>query len=409
MRILYIVHQFFPESYTGTERFVLNTAKQMQRMGHHVEVLTYSRENNNNFLFQDGAMYKSYEFQGVSVIAVKHKKVPEHIGFNIFDSEISPLLKEIITKENYDVVHIAHPMRLGSAIKIAALAGLPVVLTLTDFWLMCPRGIAVTSKGELCLNFEKGVKCIENCYGKSFRNKIELRRSEFEELIGSANCVVAATVFLRQIFLINYPDLKIDMIRFGEDYANVKPNMKNYSKDSTITLGFLSTLQPHKGAHVLLEAFKKANMNNLEVKIFGHYFSEINYYKELVDKYNFENVEFCGEYKYEDMSQILNDVDLIVVPSIWWENSPLVLLSALAHNVPAIVSNLGGLTEIVKDGENGFIFDAGDAESLAEVLKKICRDPTVLNDMKKMLHHPPRIEEQAFDYEKIYIRLVNKA
>jgi glycosyltransferase involved in cell wall biosynthesis len=83
-------------------------------------------------------------------------------------------------------------------------------------------------------------------------------------------------------------------------------------------------------------------------------------------------------------------------------------LSALAHNVPVIVSNFGGLTEIVEDGKNGFSFEAGNAESLANILKIISEDPTILNNLKENLHHPQRIEEEAFEYEKIYLDQVNK-
>lgn len=407
MRILYVVHQFFPKWYTGTERFVLNTAKQMQRMGHHVEVLTYGFEDNDGFLFQDGGMYKNYQFQGVPVIAVRHRKVPNDILLNIFSEEIEPLLRKIITKERYDVVHMAHLLRLGSAGRVAASAGLPVILTLTDFWLMCPRGIAITPGGELCQSSEAGAKCIKNCFGVAYKDKIVSRCAAIDELIKSAGCMITATNFLKQILERNYPQIRLKLIRFGEDYINVMPNTRTYSNGSDITLGFLSTLQPHKGAHVLLRAFKLANKNNLNLKIYGHYFCEMDYYKKLSDEYN-EKVEFCGEYKYEDMPGILNTVDIVVVPSLWWENSPLVILTALAHNVPVIVSNLGGLTEIIKDGENGFSFEAGNAESLRKVLEKISEDPGILNDIKDKIRHPPRIEEEAFEYEKIYVQLLDQ-
>jgi len=405
MRILYVVHQFFPNHFTGTERFVLNTAKQMQRMGHKVEVLTYCHED-DAMLLKNGIFYKNYEYQGISVISIRHKKIPPDVSFDIFDNELLNFLKNIITKEKYDIVHVAHPMRLGSAVKIAVNAGLPIVLTLTDFWLICPRGIAVTSKGELCHNSNRGSKCAIDCGFP--KKKLMDRLASTDEILKSSDCIVTATRFLRRIFEINCQDFKAEFIPFGEDYSNVIPNSKKYSEKSEINFGFLSAVQPHKGAHILLDAFKRANMDNSRVSIYGHYFGESIYYTNLKEKYESNKVQFFGKYIYEDMAKIFNKIDLLVVPSIWWENSPLVLISALAHSVPAIVSNLGGLNDIVKEGTNGFVFEAGSAESLSNVIKNICSDPTILNDVKKSLRHPARIEEQAFEYEKIYIRLLDE-
>ncbi len=406
MRILYVVHQFFPRWYTGTERFVLNIAKQMQRVGHYVEVLTYGFKEDEGFSLKNGAMVKRYKYQGIPVISIRHQNVPQDIRFvfEIFDAEIEPLIKTIITIKNYDIIHVAHPVRLGTAIKISILSGLPIVLTLTDFWLACPRGIAVTSKGELCRDSEEGTRCIRDCFGDMYKNKIMDRRFEINAILKNIDCIVAATDSLKQIFEESYPELTLSLVRFGEDYSDVVTNKRTYSKDSVITLGFLSTLQPHKGAHILLEAFNKATSSNIQIRIYGHYFENEDYYNTLIKNYK-NKVEFCGEYRYEDMPIILNDIDMIVVPSVWWENSPLVLLRALAHNVPAIVSDLGGMTEIVTDGENGFVFEAGNVESLAEILDKLGRNPAILNEMKANIRHPPRIEEEAFEYELIYSKL----
>jgi glycosyltransferase involved in cell wall biosynthesis len=66
------------------------------------------------------------------------------------------------------------------------------------------------------------------------------------------------------------------------------------------------------------------------------------------------------------------------------------------------------MTEIIKDGENGFVFDVGNADSLANVLEKIGEDPTILNTIKNNIISPPRIEEEAFEYEILYHKLLQK-
>ena len=406
MRILYVVHQFFPKYYTGTERLVLNLSKQMQRMGHSVKVLTYGITETEGFRQEGDFLIKDYEFQGVPVISIRHKIIPQDVSFTIFDPKMEKILGTIFSNEKFDIIHVCHSMRVGSIIRVAKHRNIPIVLTLTDFWLMCPRGIAVTQKGELCYDPEDGMKCVRECYGNLWKDKLIQRFNETNELFQVVDCVVCATNFLKQIYEINNFSSNIKLIRFGKDYRNVRHNIREYSENSEITLGFLSTLLPHKGAHVLLEAYNKANKGDIRLKIYGDYFGEIEYYNRLkkLAKEN-KKIEFCGKYKYEEIPDILDELDMIVVPSIWWENSPLILLRALAHNVPAIVSNLGGMTEVIKDGENGFAFEAGNSKSLAEVLRKIGENPSILNEMKTKIHPPPRIEEEAFEYEKIYASL----
>lgn len=406
MRILFVVHQFFPKHYTGTERLVLNLSKQMQRMGYYVKVLTYGITEDEGFRQVGNFLIKEYEFQGVPVISIRHKIIPQDVSFTIFDKNIEKILGKICSNEKFDIIHVFHPMRVGSIIRVAKHINIPIVLTLTDFWLMCPRGIAVTPKGELCHTPENGLKCVRECYGNLWRSKIIQRYNDANDAFQTVDCVVFTTNFLKQIYELNNFSTHAKLIRFGKDYRNVRHNMREYSENSEITLGFLSTLMPHKGAHVLLEAYNKANMENIRLKIYGDYFGEKDYYNRLKKMVKNKNVEFCGKYHYEEMPDILDELDMVVVPSIWWENTPLVLLRALAHNVPSIVSNLGGLTEVVKDGENGFTFEAGSAESLAEVLRKIGENPSILNELKTKIHHPPRIEEEAFEYEKIYLSLI---
>lgn len=409
MKILFVVHQFFPHHYTGTERLVLNLSKQLQRLGHYVKVVTYGINETEDFQKNSDFLIKEYEFQGIPVISIQHEIIPADINFAIFNQSIEKIFNKIILKEGFDIIHICHTMRLGSIVRAAVSEKIPLVMTLTDFWLMCPKGIAITNDGSVCTTIDNSRKCIKECYDEAIKDQLINRFNESKEIFQTVNRIVSATAFLRHIFELNNYTSKIELVPFSDDYANVRRNRRNYSETSGITLGFLSTLLPHKGPHVLVDAFNIANVKNMKLKIYGHHFNDVQYYKKLKKlAKNDTNIEFCGEYKYEDMPSILNEIDILIVPSIWWENSPLVLIRALAHNVPAIVSNLGGMTEVIKDGENGFVFEAGNAKALAKIIKKIGESPTILNEIKMQIHHPPRIEEETFEYEKIYFDLIGR-
>jgi len=418
MKILFAVHQFFPNHYTGTERLVLNLSKQMQKMGHRVKVLTYAVTETEGFTEKSGALLRTYAYQGVPVIAVKHKNVnPSLVSFSIFDTSLSGIMDEILSEEQFDILHVCHPMRIGEIIKSAHKKRIPIVLTLTDFWLMCPRGIAITQKGVLCEGSDNGKNCLKECYSGNFwKNNIVERFQQTTELFKYISCVVSATRFMKMMFENRNYCQDIRLIRFGKDFKNIQKNEKKYSRDSEVTIGYLSSLNPHKGAHLLLEAFMQVNPRNIRIKIYGDTSFDPEYFAILKKiSRGHPNIEFCGKYDYEEMSQIFEKIDIIAVPSIWWENSPLVLLRAMAHKVPAIVSDLGGLTEIVKDGENGFTFAVGYTDSLAdnsrsisEVIRRISENPEVLNDLKANIQSPPRIEEEAFEYEKLFKTQLHK-
>jgi len=417
MNILFTVHQFFPNHYTGTERLVLNLCKQMQRMGHHVKVLTYAVTENEGFVERCGVLIKEYHYQGVPVIAIRHKNIPNLVNFSIFDDQLTEIMDDILTKNPVDIIHSCHLMRIGEIVRSAQKRKIPTILTLTDFWLMCPRGIAITQQGVLCDGSNDGVLCKRDCYAGGFwKDIIPERFSQTAVVFDYAAGIVSATYFLKMMFENKGYSHTIHLIRFGKDYKYIRKNTRTYTKDSQIIIGYLSYLSPHKGAHLLLDAFMQVNPENIRIKIYGDISSDPEYF-EILKKISkgHPGIEFCGKYDYEEMTRIFEKIDIIAVPSIWWENSPLVLLRAMAHKVPAITSDLGGLTEIIEDGQNGFTFTVGYSDSLAdnskhlsEIIGKISENVEILNDMKANIKSPPRIEEEAFEYENLYQQILKK-
>lgn len=402
MNILFSVHQFFPHHYTGTERLVLNLSKQLQKNGHHVRVLTYGIIETEGYHFQDGFLIKEYDFEGVPVISVRHVNIPAEVSFTIFDPGMEKILHSILQTYTFDIIHVCHPMRTGTIIKVAKERNIPVVLTLTDFWLMCPRGIASTPQGILCNGSTDGSQCIAECYGPLWSEKIQERFAEATRIFTMVDRVVFPTVFLKSMFSKKMFSGHSALIRFGNDYRYIRYNARHYTERSEIVLGFLSSLLPHKGAHILVKAFIRADQKNLSLKIYGDPLHETGYFDQLKNQSREHRVEFLGRYNNEDMETILQDLDLVVLPSLWWENTPLVMLRALADKVPVIVSDFPGMTEIVHDGVNGFVFRPGDSDYLKEILIRLGKNPVLLNEIKRNISYSKRIEEEAFEYECLY-------
>ena len=123
MKVLYVIHDFFPRFYGGAERYVLNLAHQMQRLGHQAAVLTYGlAEPEAHFTGRVGSLLsRSYVYEGIKVISVRHSEPPTDIHFRIEDELLADATGIVMEAQGTEIVHIAHPMRMASSY-IAALA-----------------------------------------------------------------------------------------------------------------------------------------------------------------------------------------------------------------------------------------------------------------------------------------------
>ena len=101
--------------------------------------------------------------------------------------------------------------------------------------------------------------------------------------------------------------------------------------------------------------------------------------KQISD--NDSRIVFCGEVTDKKRQQVLNNLDVLAVPSMWFETGPLVVLEAFAAGIPVIGSNLGGIAELVKDGVNGILVEPGNIKSWTDVLKKFSLHPELLKDL----------------------------
>ena len=197
MKILYVVHDFFPRFFGGTERYVLNIAKQMQRMGHSVQVLTYGvADPTEEYSVFNGILLKKYNFEGIKVTSVRHKNIPADHGYRISDDILDDMVA-ILKNERLDLIHVAHPMRMTSVIGAAKQIDIPVVLTITDFWLLCARGRFFKPDYSLCNSSEGGSKCRLQC---GVDDSIFKRIINAKTLFDTVDARIAPSRFLIEIF-----------------------------------------------------------------------------------------------------------------------------------------------------------------------------------------------------------------
>jgi len=410
MKILYVVHQFFPLFHTGSERLTLDTAKQMQRMGNFVSVLTYApnppleKTQNQSTKADEGfeqlnkfLMKKEYQFGTIPVIAIKYTK--HTLGFGIFDPNMEKQMSEIVKK--FDLIHFTHPMFFCSALKACKKLGIPTVLTISDTWLLSPRSL-VTSNFQLCDGPDEGRKCMRDChYGEEILTRYQDAKYFFENV----DRVFASSKFGRQTFFENGWRRKMEVIPYCPDYSKVKPQ----GEPKDFVIGFMGSLIWHKGSDILIKAFKKIQNQKIKLKLYGRGDERDPYLKDIKELAKNDNrIEFCGTFDHKDMPSIMKEVSVIAVPSSYKDNFPLTVQEGLAFGKPIIGSKNGGIPESVKDGVNGFLFEPGNVDQLAKIIYRISQNPAIIEVLKKGIRSPPRIESEALRYENVYRELYDR-
>ncbi len=415
MRILIGVHQFFPNHYTGTERYVLNLAKQLQKFGHYVKVLTYAFREQGLVRrgHAVGIIRREYSYEGVPVIAIRHEEQPDDLSFvfDFIDAGIYNEAKAIFKNEKFDIYHCAHPLRIASSIKAASDSGVKVVFMVTDYFMMCPQGIMLRSDNTLCNGPDNGKNCLRYCFTNVHNARMQDRITNAQTLLNCCDQLLSPSQFLISVF--NHtgfiPSERFILARHGFDYAK---KLTHFFKESgeIITLGYIGTVQYHKGVHIMVEGFKKAREQNPKIKlqIWGGAFHETEY-QDRVKKLAGEdsNVVLKGQYDFNDVENILKNIDIVIVPSIWYENAPLTITTSLAYGIPVITSDIGGMKELINNGENGLTFKVGDPLDLSDKINMIAENPEIITKFKRNIKYPIRIEEEAFNTELVYRRLLS--
>jgi glycosyltransferase involved in cell wall biosynthesis len=173
------------------------------------------------------------------------------------------------------------------------------------------------------------------------------------------------------------PSSRIVLSRYGFKRSAIEFRRKTFTKDSKLVFGYTGRIIPTKGIGLLLEAFKDFEGSKHELQIFG----DDSSVRPYLERKRPSNAHFMGGYDNRKIDDVLNQIDVLVVPSTWLENSPLVIQEAFLKGMPVITSDLGGMAELVEDGVNGFLFKPGNVDSLSHVIGTCIDDPTILNHL----------------------------
>lgn len=445
MKILQVVHSLPSFNQAGTEIYTFDLASELLKKH---QVYIFSRYSD---LKQEDYLVRKQIFSGITAYLINNT-FRDYDSFEMFYRNVSidEKFAQVLDEIKPDIVHIQHLIFLSiGMIKKLEERNIPLVFTLHDYWLMCPNWHLLKKDQTPCEKAAKGLfdhecdGCLQDmlhinkrttkayysvrqflpakllkylkkiyfCFNKSpSRNAIEQlkkRSGVVKKALENIDFFWAPSQFIKNQFSkfgINpgriikyYPGLNIAEFRGCRDGIRKK-----------IRFAFIGTIIPAKGLHVLIRAFNGIRSDVAELYIYGKikkYVGFESYPLSLKRIIKNKNIKFLGEFDHDSVAGVFKDLDVLVVPSIWQENHPLIIREAFLLKKPVIASRIGGIAEIVKDGINGLLFESGNAEELREKIEYIISNPKVLDDFRENTGEVKGIEDNAKEIEEIYCKL----
>jgi glycosyltransferase involved in cell wall biosynthesis len=232
-------------------------------------------------------------------------------------------------------------------------------------------------------------------------------------LLQGAATVVAPSHFLAEKIQAEFGPLPITIIPYGIDVDRLNPQVRRYPAPTPLVFFFAGALLETKGVHLLLHAFQALTSSHVRLRIYGS--GPLATAVQAATQRD-QRITYGGVYQMEQLPALLHQADVVIVPSAWHENMPLIMQEAQACGVPTLVSDVGGMTECVTDGVNGFTFRVGDVEDLRHKLQMIVDQPELLNGIKENMRNPKpgqyrvtTLAQEAAMYLEQYERILAKA
>lgn len=443
MRVLLVVHGFPPDAAGGTEIYAAGLAHALARRGHAVTVLTRDAHAGEPEyrIRRDGV-------GGVAVVRVNHTfRDAASFADTYRNAEIDAIAGALLDEDRPDVVHVHHLTCLSTGIVGECEArGIPVVLTLNDYWLLCHRGqlldldlarcpgpepdrcatcAGLSASGDRAVHLAaRGLRAVERRAPKALADvqrrlvaamsrgivpasaaaeaarRMEHTRDVWE---GAARILAPSRTLLEQFVRFGIERPRMVLQQQGVDAGHVVPSTARAS--DRLRVGFIGSLMASKAPHILLEAAAGLPVDRVALVIAGDiapYHGDHGYADVVRPLLERPGIEWLGRVAHDRIPSVLAGLDVLVVPSVWIENAPFVIKEAFAAGVPVVASNLGGMAELVEDGRSGLLFTAGDSADLRRALKRLLDEPALLPALRAGLPQVKTMDEDAAWTESVY-------
>ena len=412
MRILHIIHQYLPEKVGGTELYTQTLARFQVAQGHHVAIVTPTSLVVNS-VEEDADGVRIYR------VFVGERGATAVFRSNFRHPDLKKQFSAILQNEQPDLVHIQHLMGWPvSIVDDIQAARIPVVITLHDYWHLCANAQLITNYDEtVCAGPNWWLNCARCGLARAGHANLwplspilaplfAYRQKMLRPVLDQATALIAPTQFTRHIHeQMGLSATAVTVVPHGIQLPDKMP--PHQSDTSRLRIGYVGGISWQKGVHVLIQAVNQLANDDITLTIIGDTAVFPEYTAQLQQQATHPGIHFQGRLPHDQLWLALSQIDVLVVPSLWYETAALVIQEAFAAHVPVIASNIGALQERVQDGVDGRLVPPGDVMALQNLLQTIDEDRTLLSRWRDGIKPPRTIQTHISDIESIYDQSVD--
>lgn len=390
MKILIVNTFYYPNMIGGTEQSIKLLAEGLSNFGHEIYVLTgdsvkYNKEidvvNNIKIIRLNIKERFNHGFKKVIRKGLEFRNI-------LFEKRINEILDEI----NPDIIHTNNLFYISPMIwKIAHEKNIKIVHTLRDYWGLCPKCTLLNRNCEIC---SKGnLLC-------------KLHKKNYKSYSKHVNLVTAPSRFTLDLYNRNnlFNDIPNKLIYNAIDIdLNEHKNLvqqKLKRENLNIKFVFLGSLEVHKGIKLLIDTFLQIKNDDIELIICGD--GSLKYYvQECCNKDN--RIKYKGKVDKKEKIKILEDSDVMIVPSIWYEPFGRVVIEGYKYAMPVIACKIGGIKELLNN-EISIGVKVNSKEELGAAINRFSNRSEIINYIPNIRKFIGRydLEDQINNFIDVY-------
>jgi glycosyltransferase involved in cell wall biosynthesis len=415
-RILHLVHQYPPHFVGGTELYTQTLARLQVERGHAVSIFCPSPDK-----APDQHLIGPVQFQNEAGVHVYRIPIGPRRPVDVFASTFShrslnQAFAAVMEQERPDLVHLEHLMGLPTdLVSHVHHASLPLVITLHDYWFFCANAQLLTNdRQQVCAGPRLWINCGRCAVARLNHPRLTwlapaiapvfaYRYARLRSVLSAAQQIIVPTRFVRDACQpLGLPGEKVQLVPHG---IQLPVNLRRAPLDmdrTSLRIVYVGGLAFQKGVHVLIQAVNQLPPDRVRLDIYGDLSAFPAYASELRQLARHPGINLAGRVSRDEVWNVLNGADVVAVPSLWYEASPLVIHEAFAAGAPLIVSDIGALRELVQDRINGLVVAAGDVDAWREALAGLLADRALLARLREGIGPVRTIQEHAHDIESVY-------
>jgi glycosyltransferase involved in cell wall biosynthesis len=417
-RVLFILHNHPSVQPGGSEVYTLNAHEALRRSGEFESMVVARVEARDGAQpHRQGSRFTPLpEDPNQYLVEIEQERYDFHLQTFRDKSLYTRDFADFLAAHRPDVVHFQHHLYIGcdliSTIR-RVLPATPIVYTLNEYLPICSHNgqLVRTMQNQLCL--EASPRRCNECFPETSHQAFFLRQRFIQSHFSKVDLFIAPSRFLLE----RYVDWGISRERIRHLPYGFPPvvRMDDSEPRDRTNFAFFGVLTPFKGINVLLRAMERLGPDFAgRLSIHGAGMTRMPDESEDVQGEvdtllaRTPTATFCGPYDHTSMPRLMAQTDWVVVPSIWCENSPLVISEAFQYGRPVICSDIGGMAESVTSEVNGLHFNVGNPASLAAVMQRAATTPGLWEQLVAGIPPVTDIGDHVATLAEIYRTLIER-